>query len=127
MRQPIGATIAVTAFLLLLVPLPGVQEALLIGAGLGNIAGDPLVFIVLLATVFCAVKSLHVMAGATVAGLIVAAEPRSSLLPMTLEWKITSALGAILMLALLAGLGAQLITMLKAKPSADEDIATDEP
>lgn len=118
MCQPVGAAIGVAVFLVALVPLPGVQEALFIGAGLGNLF-DPLVVGAALITAASAKKSWHVMIGASIAAIIVLVEPRSAYLEITLEWQITSAIGAACIVAVLAGLGAQLRTM--ANPAVSEE------
>lgn len=112
MGQPIGATIGVIAFYLALAPLPGMEEALLIGAGLAAMT-DPPIAVAALLTAIMARRSWHVVVGATVAAFICAVEPRSRLVPISTTFYIDEVMGAWCMASLLAGVIAQLIPRAK--------------
>ncbi len=112
MGRPVGVTIAVIAFYLALVPLPGVEEALLIGAGLASMT-DPPIAVATLLTAVMATRSWHVLVGASVAAFICAVEPRPRLVPIETTFYVDMVLGAWCMAALLAGVVAQLIPRAK--------------
>jgi hypothetical protein len=110
MKGPSGPFLALTAFVLLMVLLPGMPETVVLGAGAANIL-DPRMVGVAVVTGLAARTWLHVLAGCGVATIIFLLTPHSSMIEgrpdiTTLQiiglWMFTSLLAMIVSLCVMA-------------------------